>query len=979
VGFPGLSDLRPVLEDATFRLAGRDPAPEPIPVRGQQLLEGDYDSELVSIEARLLGKSLVPPSQTLILQSDSLTLSASMEAAQPNPKLVSLAPGTLLRVTGVCVAQKDRNGQNQSFRVLFGSADEVDIIHQPSWWTARHASEVLGWAALVLLAALVWVVVLRRRVRRQTDIIRQRYERELALEEQYHDLFENANDLIQCVDAQGKFLYVNRAWRGTLGYREEDLAGLSIFDIIHPESRDHCMELFRRLMLGEDIGRVEATFLTKAGKAVILEGDTNCKFVDGRPVSTRGIFRDITERRRAEKNLEEGTAYLNALIENSPLAIVVVDSNECVQVCNPAFERLFQYPKEEIAGVPLNELIAPGELLAEADTYSRRSAEGKGVMAITRRRRKDGTLVDVELHGVPLNVRGKVVGTYGLYLDITERKRAESELQKAKEAAEAANRAKSEFLANMSHEIRTPMNGILGMTELVLDTDLTLEQREYLGMVKTSADSLLTVLNDILDFSKIEAGKLDLESIEFSLRDSLDPAMKSVALRAHEKGLELNCDVRPEVPETLVGDPTRVRQIVLNLTGNAIKFTEQGEVTVQVERESEEAGRVWLHFMVKDTGIGIPVEKQAAMFDAFTQADGSTARRYGGTGLGLAISRRLVHLMGGRIWVESTPGRGSTFHFTVSFDVGRRSGRAVPAAQVNLEDMPVLVVDDNATNRRLLQEVLTGWHMKPSLAESARMALPRLEQAAEAGRPYPLLLIDTNMPEMDGFALIEQIRQDPRLARATIMMLTSAGQRGDAARCRELGVAAYLTKPISQSELLSAVLQVLETKPLEVASSSLVTRHSLREGRKALRILLAEDNLVNQRLAVRLLEKHGYAVEVAGNGREALDKLARGSFDLVLMDIQMPEMDGLEATAAIREIERATGNHLPVVAMTAHAMKGDSERCLAAGMDGYIAKPIRALELFKEIERAFPPAPLVTDEKWSPENSLEPPTVKSST
>ena len=978
VGFPGLSDLRPVLEDANFRVASHGPPPDPIPVSGKQLVIADYDSELVSIEGRLLGKSVVPGNQTLILQTDDLTLGAFMEtAAQPEPKLVSLALGTLLRVTGVCLAQKDKNGQNQSFRLLFGRADDVHIVEQPSWWTLRHASEVLGWAALILLAALVWVVVLRRRVQRQTDIIRQKYERESALEEQYRDLFENANDLIQSVDPQGKFLYVNRAWRETFGYREEELAGLSIFDIIHPESRDHCAGLFRRLMSGEDTGRLETTFLTKGGETVVLEGTTNCKFVDGRPVSTRGIFRDITERKRIEHSLEERTAYLDALIANSPLAIVVVDSNTRVQLCNPAFERLFQYSREEITGAPLSERIAPQELMPEAESFSRRVADGEAIQATTRRRRKDGTLLDVELYAVPLRVREKLVGVYGLYLDITARKRAESELQNAKEAAEAANRAKSEFLANMSHEIRTPMNGILGMTELVLDSELTLEQQEHLGMVKASADSLLMVLNDILDFSKIEAGKLDLESIEFSLRDSLDPAMKSLALRAHEKGLELNCDVRPDVPETIVGDPSRLRQILINLTGNAIKFTERGEVTVRVERESEQGDSVWLHFSVADTGIGIPVDKQAAIFEAFTQADGSTARRYGGTGLGLTISRRLVQMMGGRLTVESAPGHGSTFHFSTRFEVGRRSGRVVSAPQVNLEGTPVLVVDDNATNRRILEEVLTGWHMKPALAEDARTALSRLEQAADAGRSYPLLLVDVDMPDMDGFALIEHIRQDSRLAGAAIMMLTSAGQRGDAARCRELGVAAYLTKPISRSELLNSVFQVLGAQgPRSESQRSgqppLVTRYSLREGRKALRILLAEDNLINQKLAVRLLEKDGHSVEVAGNGREALNRLATESFDLVLMDVQMPEMDGLEATAAIREMEKATGDHLRIIAMTAYAMKGDRERCLAAGMDGYIGKPIQAQELFKEVENLSRLAPWVTVGRPSRETASRP-------
>jgi two-component system sensor histidine kinase/response regulator len=653
-----------------------------------------------------------------------------------------------------------------------------------------------------------------------------------------------------------------------------------------------------------------------------------------------------------ERRVAERTSYLNALTQNSPLAIVVLDPQQKIQMCNPAFERLFQYDCQEVIGKQLDGLLADGELLSEAQSVSLLARNDKPVNLVTRRQRKDRTLVDVELHAVGLVVNGEVVGALAIYQDISIRKRAEEALRHAKESAEAASRAKSEFLANMSHEIRTPMNGIMGMTELVLDTQLDLEQRECLNMVKLSADSLLSLINDILDFSKIEAGKLEIDKIEFNLGDNLGDTMKTLSLRAHQKGLELAYDIHPEVPHALVGDPGRLRQIIVNLVGNAIKFTEKGEVIVYVEADSRTEDHIQLHFTVADTGIGIPADKQAAIFEAFTQADGSMTRTYGGTGLGLTISSRLVDMMGGRIWVESQLGRGSQFQFTVRFPLQKVASRIIaPSDPMILHDMRVLIVDDNATNRQILLKTLAGWHAQPIAVESGARAIATLKEAQTLGVTFPLILLDAQMPEMDGFELTEYIKKSTDWKAATLMMLSSAGQRGDAIRCRELGVAAYLTKPVRQLELLDAILTALGKSPKNEPPGVLITRHSLRESRRHLRLLLVEDNVVNQMLAVRLLEKRGHTVVVAENGRRALAALESNTFDVVLMDVQMPEMDGFEATAAIREKEKLSGRHQPIIAMTAHAMVGDKERCLEAGMDDYITKPIRSDALVEMLER----------------------------
>ncbi len=657
-------------------------------------------------------------------------------------------------------------------------------------------------------------------------------------------------------------------------------------------------------------------------------------------VANADLHRQITERARAENALQQ-------IMDHSLDIICTFDAEGRFLQVNRACEVIWGYRPDELIGKPFLEMVHPDDrqktIAIDASILSGISENGFE----NRYLRKDGSVVPILWtanwsEALQINVC--------VARDMTVRKQMEVELLRAKEAAEAANRAKSEFLASMSHEIRTPMNGVIGMTDLVLETELDREQREYLGMAKTSAHALLRLINDILDFSKIEAGKLELEEINFSLRDCIGRMLKPLGMHADQKGLELTAEVFAEVPDHLIGDPMRLRQILINLTENAIKFTTRGDVMLRVGVDSATADEYCLHFSVSDTGIGIPPAKRELIFEAFAQADGSTTRTHGGTGLGLAIASQLVQAMGGRIWVESTVGEGTTFHFTVRLPM-----RDTPAPDVRhadprqLEGMRVLVADDNAVNRRILSEMFARWGMQVTVVASGASALTAMLHAAHAGTPFPLVLLDGIMPEMDGFAVAEKIRQYPELSPATLMMLSSAMPGEIAARCKELRVAGYFMKPVSQHELLEAILtaiSVAEEREPAVDTAPILRAAIVR------RILLAEDNVVNRAVAAAILEKCGHSLVHAVNGREAVEAAAREQFDLIFMDVQMPEMDGYEATRRIRAAERTTGRHTPIAAMTAHAMAGDRERCLSAGMDDYLSKPLDKVELFALLDRA---------------------------
>jgi len=716
-----------------------------------------------------------------------------------------------------------------------------------------------------------------------------------AIAESYSKLVEQSPDAV-LVHRQGRIIFANRACVSLFGASSADeLLGTQMFDFVHPDDREGVRTRIREY--DRDFTSVrhnETRLIGLNGKETYTEA-VACSITYLGQASMQVAYRDISLRKEAEKKLLESEASLAGAQRVAHLGSWRRDLSDLIDLED--WERNGLRWSDEmfrILGYGVGEVEVSRENFVRAIHPDDRDRIGEGMSAAIRERRPFSADYRIILpDGTERNLYSQAEIVYddktnrplkmvGIVQDVTDRKRAEQELIAAKEAAEAGSRTKSEFLANMSHEIRTPLNGVMGMTDLALETDLTSEQREYLETVKFSADSLLTVINDILDFSKIEAGKVDLELEDFDLRESLESTLKTLALRADEKGVELLCEIGPSVPDVVRGDSNRLCQVVVNLIGNAIKFTDHGEVALNVQVEAEEDEDRILHFTVSDTGIGIPAEKQKLIFQPFSQADTSTTRKYGGTGLGLTISKRLVELMGGNMRVESEVGRGTHFHFTARL---KTSEQPMEVGTIVLPEIlrgvKVLIVDDNRTNRRILEGMLKRWDMKSTSVQSGEEALVRMSSAQKVGEPYALVLTDMHMPKMDGFSLIEQIRQKPELSTAIIMMLTSVGHRGDGARCQDLGVAAYLLKPIRQSELRKAIARVLGARE-QTAAIPLVTRYSLQDAGDpdtVFRVLVAEDNAVNQRLVVRMLEKRGHRVTVAGNGREALDALEKDTFD----------------------------------------------------------------------------------------------------
>ncbi|TWU43503.1 Signal transduction histidine-protein kinase BarA [Novipirellula aureliae] len=670
---------------------------------------------------------------------------------------------------------------------------------------------------------------------------------------------------------------------------------------------------------------------------------------------SHGPSEEATRQARSDR---EDLETLSLVVSRSPIATLVMSDDGSIQWVNNAFVNLSGYSEAEVVGRRCDELLfGPSTDTKAVRRFHQSLRNGHEMQEDVMLYRRDGRTTWVDFRLIPIHDRdGKLSRWIGIQTDVTKRRQTEEALQAAKQSAEMGSRAKSEFLANMSHEIRTPLNAVVGMTELALATDLTSEQRDYLQCVQSSADTLLDLLNDVLDVSKIEAGKMEIESVVFNIAELIRETLQALAVKAHEKNLELAVHMPMDIPPFMQGDPTRIRQVLFNLVGNAIKFTEHGEVVVEVEQQWATDDEVCLHFAIHDTGVGIPRERLRKIFESFTQVDSSMARRFGGTGLGLTITSELIRMMDGKIWVQSKLGKGSTFHVTMTLKSAQPPEAAAGAVDAEqLAGKTALVVDDNATNRRILDEMLKNWGVHTTLADGADNALVELSDATQAGHPFDLILLDARMPRADGFQLAETIKNRQDLACGTVVMLSSADRPNSAARCRQLGIETYLVKPVSASSLLEAIMASVEHQNSKSFDGDVTTANGAPaikdQAEKQLRVLVVDDHGPNRQLAISILQRRGHVCEAAEDGDEAVKAFSRQAFDLILMDVQMPGIDGFTATKRIREREKSTGTHTPIVALTAHALSGDREKCLAAGMDSYLAKPIHARQLVALVEQ----------------------------